>query len=436
MRGAQIVARRIFQVFFVFILGIAVCVASGGAWAAGTKAAETRRLYPQVPKVITSPEMVVRAYYDALYYASNPAAPAGFGTISSGLTPYPVAYRYLSKEWQSRVSYDQFLEDWKGTLHVELRKLLPAGTVSAGGELLPRYFVETQNTELVDSPPRTVIAYYAGFVTVKKEGLSWKLYSADLAPEDLVSIPLGGHQSWRADAASVAASELGLFGAGSSGSRVSTNRDGTVTVRFTDAKKTALEATLVQQYNSVWTLLTASRDGVPLQRFVSPDGAFSLMVPAAWEAREASKTDTVFLAAKAPASADESAAGSGEKASSGKAAPNTSGTAVAGVRRLTTPTQTQKGGLKGGRALESLLPSGSRVISRHDLQIGGRELSIFLIQRSTSGSSQPLRVWWEFHGLTPIKDHTYDVWMAVPDESNALNNVYETLQWMLMTFRL
>ncbi|MCR4443508.1 MAG: hypothetical protein NUV48_15350 [Peptococcaceae bacterium] len=202
------------------------------------------KYYPRVPEKITTPEMALQAYFDALYYG---------GPVSMSLEPYQVAYNYWSTEWQAKNSYDQFLTSWQNTANVELIKLLPAG--EENGQ--PRFFVETKHLETVGEKPRTGIFYYTGFFTVRETAEGWRITSGELEPENL-GWQLGGHQPWRADAEQVArVSGLGASIDAPLGEAVTIeNPDGTVTVRFVDAQgKEIHKVTLYKPEDGIWRVL-------------------------------------------------------------------------------------------------------------------------------------------------------------------------------------
>ncbi|ATW23578.1 hypothetical protein [Candidatus Formimonas warabiya] len=212
--------------------------------------------YPRVPEKITTPEMAVQAYFDALYFANNltldQMAAVG-GTLGMEKEPYPAAYSYWSKEWQGKNSYEQFLASWAGTAHVELLKLLPAGEEKAE----KRFFVESKHLEVVGEKLRPGIFYYTGFFTVRETPDGWRITGGELEPENL-GWQLGGHQPWRGDAEQVAR----VLGLGASidtplGEAVTIeNPDGTVTVRFVDAQgKETGAVTLYKPEDGIWQVI-------------------------------------------------------------------------------------------------------------------------------------------------------------------------------------
>lgn len=214
-----------------------------------------RRYYPRVPDKITTPEMALQAYFDALSVAANltfEQMNAAGGTVGMGLEPYPTAYGYWSKKWQDKNSYSEFLSSWEGTANVELLKLLPAG--EEGGQ--KRFFVETRHLEVAEDPPRVGQFYYAGFFTVSETAEGWRITGGELEPQSL-GWKLGGHQPWRADPETVALLELGASLEAPLGEAVTEyNTDGTAAVRFIDSEGNVTHmAVLVQREDGIWQVL-------------------------------------------------------------------------------------------------------------------------------------------------------------------------------------
>jgi len=214
-----------------------------------------RKYYPQVSEKITTPEMALQAYFDALSVASNlqPAQMgAAGGTIGMGREPYQTAYSYWSKDWQTKNSYDEFVGSWEGVAHVELLKLLPAG--EENGQR--RFFVETKHIEAVGEKPRLGIFYYWGFFTVGETAEGWKITGGNLEPENL-GWKLGGHQPWRGDPETVALVGLGhSIDAPLGETVIENNTNGTVNVKFVDSNmKETHRVILVQREDGIWQIL-------------------------------------------------------------------------------------------------------------------------------------------------------------------------------------
>ena len=211
--------------------------------------------YPRVPEKITTPEMALQAYFDALSVASNlqpDQMGAAGGTVGMGLEPYPTAYGYWSKEWRDKHPYEEFVSSWRGTAGLELLKLLPAGTEN--GER--RFFAEVKTIEAVGEKPRLGIFYSAGFFTVRETPEGWRITGGSLEPEKL-GWKIGGHQPWLGDPEAVARAQLGGSIGDPLGEPVTENNpDGTVTVKFTDRNGNVNhQAVLVQREDGIWEVI-------------------------------------------------------------------------------------------------------------------------------------------------------------------------------------
>ncbi|TDA70317.1 MAG: copper amine oxidase N-terminal domain-containing protein [Clostridia bacterium] len=224
------------------------------------------RYYPRVPEEITTPEMALQAYFDALYYAANltPAQMgAAGGTVGMDKEPYPVAYNYWSQEWRAEHSYEQFLASWQGTANVELLKLFPAGEENGAA----RFFVETKHLEVVEGKPGPGVFYYSGFFTVGKTTEGWRLTGGSLEPENLAR-GLGGHQPWREDPRQVAAVELreqlgDKINLDPAATQVTTLDDGQVVVMVptTGEKPEWYKVILVPLTDRTWQVLSWQQGG-------------------------------------------------------------------------------------------------------------------------------------------------------------------------------
>lgn len=210
----------------------------------------TKSYYPDAPE-ISSAEIAIKAYFDTIESAANlnpkQMAAAG-GTVGLDKEPYPTAYNYWDQQWQKKTSYEKFLASWRGTAHVELLKLLPAG--ERNGE--PRYFVETKNMEVVDEEnPKIGIFYYSGYLTANETKQGWKITSGNLESENL-GWKLGGHQPWRNDPITVATFAVDSNIDDYSKIKPTKLDNGTFSVIFTDNNgKDIYEVTLVDKVDGI-----------------------------------------------------------------------------------------------------------------------------------------------------------------------------------------
>lgn len=152
------------------------------------------------PEQADTAEKAVRAYLDTLAQAAHVPLwhPARGGSIGAEKEPYPRAYAYLHPARQEALPYADWLAQWEGVAHVGTVQVEPAGP--------DRFFVEVERMETRTG--HAAISYHSGFFIAADTGAGWRLTSAELAPEDPITVPLGGHQPWRHDLLAVAAVAL------------------------------------------------------------------------------------------------------------------------------------------------------------------------------------------------------------------------------------
>ncbi len=73
-----------------------------------------------------TPEYSIINYFSILREAANPEKGkfAGCGTLGQAKLPYPVAYDFLSADYQKKLSYEQYLKTFENILHINLLKLI------------------------------------------------------------------------------------------------------------------------------------------------------------------------------------------------------------------------------------------------------------------------------------------------------------------------
>jgi hypothetical protein len=105
-----------------------------------------------------------------------------------------------------RLSEAQFFAHYRGLARL---KLLQAHAAN-GGQRMLRVFVEEERIAVLAGVP--AMAWFAGFIEVTPTSHGWKISSfKDVKPEDIITMPLGGHQPWRANPEDVALVGLRCF---------------------------------------------------------------------------------------------------------------------------------------------------------------------------------------------------------------------------------
>ncbi|WP_197090979.1 hypothetical protein [Bacillus sp. FJAT-27231] len=140
----------------------------------------------QLPSTLTAaPEDTILNYFSVLREAAyfSEGEGGGCGTVGMAAIPYPVAYQFLDKEYQKRVSYEKFFHSFRGIGHITLIKLNKVKT--------SHYFVELETIE-GSAKDVTFFAYYYGFITVIKEKESYKIHDMTFHGEDFLCAPYHG----------------------------------------------------------------------------------------------------------------------------------------------------------------------------------------------------------------------------------------------------
>lgn len=144
-----------------------------------------------------TPEYSIINYFSILREAANPENGkfAGCGTLGQAKRPYPVAYDFLSADYQKKLSYEQYLKTFENILHINLLKLIEI-PVYGGNANNPRYFVEIETIEGSDKD-LAYFAYYYGFIDLVKEEHKYLISNLEFYGENYLCAPYHG---WSYDA--------------------------------------------------------------------------------------------------------------------------------------------------------------------------------------------------------------------------------------------
>jgi hypothetical protein len=147
--------------------------------------------------LLRRPDDTILHYFSILREASNLTMKqmGGCGTVGNASLPYPISYNFFTKEYRSRISYDEYLNSFEGIAHINLIKWnrLPgeAGAIN--------YFVELETIE-GSSKGVSYFAYYYGYVNLAKEQGIYKIADMKLYGEDFLCAP---YHLWQHDAEAV-----------------------------------------------------------------------------------------------------------------------------------------------------------------------------------------------------------------------------------------
>ena len=134
------------------------------------------------PELIDKPQNSAINYFSVLQQASNltESKTGGCGTIGYSLTPYPIAYNFLSESNKKTMTYDEYLNSFQGIGHINLIKIVPIITEKTDKY---KYFIELEILE-GSNVGVTTFNYYTGELDlIKADGLYY-IDSLSLTPED------------------------------------------------------------------------------------------------------------------------------------------------------------------------------------------------------------------------------------------------------------
>ncbi|HEX3075761.1 MAG TPA: hypothetical protein VHQ24_02710 [Lachnospiraceae bacterium] len=157
-------------------------------------------------ELIKTPTDTILNYFSILREAAHwvEGKSAGCGTLGNSTLPYPVAYEFLSDDYQKKLSYDDYLKTFENILHINLIKQRLIPMYGANEDSL-RYFVELETIEGTENGNGT-FAYYYGFVDLIKENNLYKIYNLEFTAENYLCAPYHG---WAYDAEAVVDIEYG-----------------------------------------------------------------------------------------------------------------------------------------------------------------------------------------------------------------------------------
>ncbi|XKI13416.1 DUF4377 domain-containing protein [Sporosarcina sp. ANT_H38] len=135
--------------------------------------------------LMISPEDTILNYFSILREAENLTdnLVAGCGTVGEARIPFPIAFNFLTTDYQQKHPYPKYLSSFKGIAHTNLIKFkqIPTKNPSEHG----RYFVEL---ETINGSPTGVsrFEYYYGYISTTKENNVYKIDTISLTGEDFL----------------------------------------------------------------------------------------------------------------------------------------------------------------------------------------------------------------------------------------------------------
>ncbi|MEH7381213.1 hypothetical protein V7138_12200 [Bacillus sp. JJ1533] len=142
------------------------------------------QLPPELTKTL---EETLINYFSILREAASTGVRA-CGSIGQGDQPFPIAYNFLSKAYQHKLSYEKYVDSFAGIGHTSLIKLcrVPAGE----GEI--RYFYEIETILLAEDLMVEYFGYYYGFIELVHEKDGFRIADLSKIGEDFLCAPYHG----------------------------------------------------------------------------------------------------------------------------------------------------------------------------------------------------------------------------------------------------
>ena len=144
---------------------------------------------PTLPECLfKTPEDTIVNYYSVLREAANSIEEksAGCGTIGDAKVPYPIAYNFLSSDYQEKLSFNEYLKMFENILHINMIKFQEVSVYGEPDAI--RYFIEIETIEGSEKEV-SYFAYYYAFVYIIKEGNRNKISNIVLYPENYLCAP-------------------------------------------------------------------------------------------------------------------------------------------------------------------------------------------------------------------------------------------------------
>ncbi len=139
------------------------------------------------PELTRTPEDTLLNYFSVLREAENMGA-RSCGTVGQARTPFPIAYNFLSKEYQNKLNYDEYLNSFAGIGHTSLIKLLRVPDRKKG----IKFFYEIETIEGFKGKKAEYFGYSYGFIHLVHEKDGFRISDLSKFEEDFLCAPYHG----------------------------------------------------------------------------------------------------------------------------------------------------------------------------------------------------------------------------------------------------
>jgi hypothetical protein len=142
----------------------------------------------QIPTELTyTPEDTILNYFSLLRDAENLGG-RSCGSVGHARTPFPIAYNFLSKEYQRKLSYEEYFNSFAGIGHTSLIKLCRVPDVNQG----IRFFYEIETIEGFKEKRAEYFGYSYGFIQLVNEKDGYRISDLSKIEEDFLCAPYHG----------------------------------------------------------------------------------------------------------------------------------------------------------------------------------------------------------------------------------------------------
>jgi hypothetical protein len=139
------------------------------------------------PELTRTPEGTLINYFSILREAVN-LGERSCGSIGQGDLPFPIAYNFLSKAYQNKLSFEKYVDSFAGIGHTSLIKLCRV----PGGERGIRFFYEIETIELSKDLMVEYFGYSYGFIQLEHEKDGYRILDLSKIKEDFLCAPYHG----------------------------------------------------------------------------------------------------------------------------------------------------------------------------------------------------------------------------------------------------
>lgn len=158
----------------------------------------------QVPAELTkTPEDTLLNYFSILREAENMGG-RSCGSVGHARIPFPLAYNFLSEEYQKKLSYEDYFNSFAGIGHTSLIKLCRVPDEKRG----IRLFYEIETIEGFKGKRAEYFGYSYGFIQLVHKQEGYRISDFQQFPEDFLCAP---YHLWQHDGEAVVDVKYGYW---------------------------------------------------------------------------------------------------------------------------------------------------------------------------------------------------------------------------------